>query len=224
MPDTSLSLKDKIIPAYARGYRELLGPMTSGFSPKEAREWFEERGVELKTEGDGRTFPVTDDSQTVIDCLLKEARIGGVELRKKCNVKKVSKLEDGRFQVRYSSGIGGEDGEVEDIFDSVVLATGSSKQGYLIARSLGHTIVPPVPSLFTLNCKEIAEVGQPFNGLAGTTTDDAVVCGEVGEGDDEKRRMLSYLSQRGPLLITHVGLPARLLSKLRRMARGSCTT
>jgi len=88
---------------YPRGAQALLGPF-SAFQPADTVAWFESRGVKLKTEADGRMFPVTDSSQTVIDCLLRAARNAGVELLANHSVERVSRTEQNGFNVELSRG------------------------------------------------------------------------------------------------------------------------
>lgn len=114
---------------FPRGERELLGPFQR-FGARDTVEWFESRGVKLKTESDGRMFPVTDSSQTIIDCLINAARNAGVKLATNCAVD------------HFPKGC-----------DRLLLATGGcrTEAGGKLAMSLGHTLVPPVPSLFTFH-------------------------------------------------------------------------
>jgi predicted Rossmann fold flavoprotein len=119
----------KLVQNYPRGSQELLGPFHR-FQPKDTIEWFESRGVPLKVEKDGRIFPVSDSSQSIIDCLLNEANSLGVEIHLK---KKIDFLAPG------------------ELCHKLLLATGSNPDGYTWAKKLGHTIQEPVPSLFTFN-------------------------------------------------------------------------
>ena len=104
-------------------------------------------------------FPITDSSQTIMDAIYKAAQQAGVDIWKNCPVTKIEH-KDGKFQVFYLQ-------ECME-FDSVILATGSSKIGYEIAQSLGHSIVDPVPSLFTLSSKShVSSENAIFHNLAG---------------------------------------------------------
>lgn len=169
---------------YPRGGRELVGPLTR-FGPREVAEWFEARGVRLKVEEDGRVFPATDDSQTIVDCLLRAAATAGVSLRTGCAVRHAGRAGEGGFEVALSSG--------ETVrADRLLIATGGTRgsAGPEIARSLGHTIMPPVPSLFTFRVddarlKDLAGVSVPRAGVEVAAT---------------------KLRANGPLLITHWGL------------------
>ncbi|MDX2472627.1 MAG: aminoacetone oxidase family FAD-binding enzyme, partial [Candidatus Krumholzibacteria bacterium] len=140
----------ELVTRYPRGGRELRGPFHS-FGPEQTIAWFAERGVELKTEPDGRMFPVTDRSRTIVECLREAAREAGVDVRTGVAVSLITPAPGG-FAV--------------DLIDSstlsakaVVLASGGQTSGgggggYDIAAALGHTIVPPVPSLFTFKISD----------------------------------------------------------------------
>ncbi|MFA5551258.1 MAG: NAD(P)/FAD-dependent oxidoreductase [Trueperaceae bacterium] len=179
-PDPALLVRH-----YPRGGRALRGPFTK-FGPRQTVEWFERRGVTLKTEADGRMFPTTDDSSTIIDCLTGAARAAGVELRTRAPVIAIEHGEaDGRagfrVQLRDGSAVAA---------DRVLLATGGAPAGYRWAQSLGHSVEPPVPSLFTFN------VDDPrLEGLAGVSVQHARVRVEGAKQAHE-----------GPILITHWGL------------------
>ncbi len=136
----------ELVKGYPRGAKELLGPFTR-FGPRETVDWFEEHGVRLKTEDDGRMFPVTDQSSTVVECLVgAEARAAGINLRLGANVKAIAATSTvaPRFEIELTDGS-------REGYDSVLLATGGNPAGYRLAASLGHAIVPCVPSLFTFN-------------------------------------------------------------------------
>ncbi|MGB5137108.1 MAG: aminoacetone oxidase family FAD-binding enzyme, partial [Candidatus Zixiibacteriota bacterium] len=137
---------DRLLLGYPRGNKELIGPFNR-FQSRDTVRWFESRGVKLKAEADGRMFPVTDSSATIIACLESSAQKAGVELHQHARVDEVKVTESGSFIVSLKDGVNHE-------FDRVLLATGSSPSGYKITQSLGHNIVPPVPSLFTFNVKD----------------------------------------------------------------------
>ena len=157
----------------------------------DAQNWFESQGVQLKTEPDGRMFPITDNSQTIMDAIQSAANTAGVCISTQCQVISVRKKkqspsekeEQGKeykdnndtdgFIISYRTSNGGnhhDHGIKEMECDGVILATGSSKWGYELAESLGHKIVQPVPSLFTLSSKEQvrSETGI-FHGLSGVS-------------------------------------------------------
>jgi len=150
-----------LIQNYPRGSKELLGPFHH-FGPKETVQWFEERGVVLKTEEDGRMFPVTDSSQTIINCLLAEAKKFNVDIRLEQQL--LSIQNKGRyFEIVCEN-------QPPLSADALILATGSHPQGYSFAKALGHTIVPPVPSLFTFNIPS-----SPLHNLAGIAFQDVKI-------------------------------------------------
>jgi len=181
---------------YPRGGRELLGPFHH-WGPAETLDWFAERGVALKTEPDGRMFPETDDSATIVDCLRQAARDAGVDILTRKTVTAIEK--DGEnFLVKTASG---------DLpCSAVLLATGGQTSadpgGFDIARSLGHTIVDPLPSLFTFRCSD-----PLLEGLPGVATEAVVEVSDRPRGRDDLR-------QGGPLLVTHRGLSGPAVLKL----------
>ena len=168
---------------YPRGERALIGALHR-FSPEDTVVWFERRRVQLKREEDGRIFPVTDSSATVIDCLMSEAKSAGVQLIARNGVEAAERCDDG-FIVRLTSG--------EFLpCDRLLLATGGARDvaGAVIARDLGHTIEPPVPSLFSLH------IATPWlRELPGVSVPDV-----------ELSVPGTSLRERGPLLITHNGV------------------
>ncbi|MFP4597615.1 MAG: NAD(P)/FAD-dependent oxidoreductase [Persicimonas sp.] len=186
---------------YPRGHLELIGPLHH-FGVRETVRWFEERGVELKTESDGRMFPTTDDSQTIIDCLRGAADEAGVELRTKAAVKDIrrlpraNQLENDR-QPAFELIMG--DGEPLRA-RKLLLATGGtrSSSGARLAATLDHQLVPAVPSLFTFHIDD-----PRLDGLQGLSVEHAQVQVQ-GEG----------LDSDGPLLITHWGLSGPAVLKL----------
>lgn len=173
---------------YPRGTRELLGPF-SRFGPRQVIAWFEGRGVELKVEEDGRMFPTTDSSQTIIDCLTSAAEAAGVQVRRNAAVKALTN-EGECWQVTTA-------GEVITA-DAVLLATGSGKSGHALAAHLGHTVVPPVPSLFTFT------IPEPWiKELAGLSVENVHLT---------LLDLTEEITTTGPLLCTHWGFsgPAAL--------------
>lgn len=179
----------ELVKNYPRGYKELRGPFTR-FQPKDTIEWFESRGVKLKVEDDGRMFPTTDDSETIINCLMSEARKLKVEVQTERNVKAITRENEG-FKVMLAN---------DETLDCrcVLLAAGGNKNGYDLAAKLGHSIVAPVPSLFTFNVPS-----SPLLDLAGIAVENA-------EATIENTK----LRQKGPLLITHWGFSGPAILKL----------
>jgi predicted Rossmann fold flavoprotein len=177
---------------FPRGGQALIGPFQR-FQARDTVEWFEVRGVKLKTEVDGRMFPVTDSSRTVIDCLVDAARKAGVKLVAGRGVEEVRKGAAGQFQLKLSNG---------EILECarLLLATGGCRTAAMgrLAESLGHTLEPPVPSLFTFH------IELPWlRSLAGVSVEDveAAVPG-------------TKLRERGPLLVTHWGLSGPVILRL----------
>lgn len=181
-----------LVQSYPRGAKALRGAFTR-FQPRDTIAWFESHGVSLKTESDGRMFPVTDDARTIADCLIQAAINLGVEIHTRSPVLGVN-TEDRQFRVQVKSG----QELVEMRGDRLLLATGSHPSGYQLAQRLGHTLVPPVPSLFTFKINDSA-----LRELSGISVTEARV-----ELPDLK------LSQTGPVLITHWGFSGPAILKL----------
>ena len=154
--------------------------------------WFEERGVKLKTEKDGRMFPVTDSSQTIINCLLNEAQQYGVKILMKTEVKTIVK-EEHSFKLEISN-------DESLTADYVCIASGGFPKASMFEwlTKLGHSVEEPVPSLFTFNMPQ-----HPITKLMGVSVPNATV-----------RVIGAKLIQLGPLLITHWGLSGPAILKL----------
>jgi predicted Rossmann fold flavoprotein len=175
---------------FPRGERELIG-LFQRFQTRDTIEWFESRGVKLKTEADGRMFPTTDSSQTIIDCLLREAKKAGVQLCTNRGVEHAVHVDSG-FELTLSNG---ETMRCERL----LLATGGPRTPALarLAVKLGHTLEPPVPSLFTFHIdspwlRELAGVAvEAFVSVPGT-----------------------QLHEQCPMLITHWGLSGPAILRL----------
>lgn len=186
----------RLVEHYPRGGKALRGAFTR-FQPKDTVQWYESRGVKLKTEADGRIFPVTDDSQTIINCLMQAADKAGVKLLTGTGVKTVKQFDDEEnksyFQVELKNG-------KELKCDRLLIATGSNPLGYRWAKNLGHKIEPAVPSLFTFNVRD-----PRLQGLAGVSVNNAQV--KLGTGKHK-------IEQAGALLITHWGVSGPVILKL----------
>ena len=131
-----------LVQNYPRGGKALRGAFTR-FQPQDTITWFEDRGVKLKAEANGRMFPVTDNSETIVNCLLDEAKKAQIALRTSTVVKSVRKTGKG-FEIGLKTG--------KILYcDRLLIATGSNPQGLKIAKNLGHKIISTVPSLFTFN-------------------------------------------------------------------------
>jgi predicted Rossmann fold flavoprotein len=171
----------ELIKYYPRGGKELLSPFHR-FSSGNIIEWFERHGVKLKTEPDGRIFPVSDDSQTIVDCLNNTVQKAGIKVLKQNGVTKIQKDAKGDWIITTS--------EKEFHVNAVIICSGSSGSVWKMIESIGHTIEPPVPSLFTfiINDKRIKNIP----GISVKNTDIKI------EG--------TKLKSVGPILITHWGM------------------
>lgn len=181
-------IPQELVLNYPRGEKELLGPFHQ-FMTGDTIDWFEKRGVPLKIEDDGRMFPITDSSQTIVDCFLKEVKKHKVEVLINHSVKSIKKKSDS-FEIETTEGI----------FTSkkVLIATGSNPKIWKLLEDLGHTISNPVPSLFTFNIKD-----QRIQDIPGVVVNNVSV-----------NVVDSHLESSGPLLITHWGMSAPAILKL----------
>ena len=181
-------IRQELILNYPRGEKELLGPFHQ-FMTGDTIEWFEKRGVPLKIEEDGRMFPESNSSQTIIDCFLNEAKKHQVDVLYNHAVKSIHK-EDNLWELETSQGV--------FLTKKLVIATGSNPKIWKLLEDLNHTISQPVPSLFTFNIKDHRIMDIP-----------GVVAQNV-----EVKVLGTNLWSEGPLLITHVGLSAPAILKL----------
>ena len=173
---------------YPRGQKELKGPFHS-FMTGDTMAWFEYRGVPLKIEDDGRVFPVSNSSQTIIDCFLKQSQKYDIKLKKNHAVRSIGQTGDS-WAVETT----------KEVFycKKLMIATGSNPKIWQMLQSLGHNISPAVPSLFTF------DIDDPrLKDIPGVVAKDVAV--EV---------MGTSLHSEGPLLITHSGLSAPSILKL----------
>jgi len=177
---------------YPRGERALLGPFHA-FQASDTVAWFEKRGVKLKTESDGRMFPVTDSSETIVNCLLRAANDSGVTLRTHCGVTQVAKLSNGAFELKLTDGMSMQ-------CEHLLLATGGCRAASAgaLAVSLGHTLAAPVPSLFTFH------IDMPWvRELSGVSVP-SVAASVPG----------TKLRERGDILLTHWGVSGPVVLRL----------
>jgi hypothetical protein len=174
---------------YPRGKKELVGPFHS-FQCGDTFDWFEKRGVSLKIEDDGRVFPNTDSSQTIIDCFLKEAKEKNIKIELQTGIQKL--VPNGNEWHVVTSN--------NDIIpcNYVIMAAGSSPQIWEMLQELGVKMIHQVPSLFTFNIKD-----SRIEGLAGLST-------KYAEVSIPSIKMESD----GPMLITHWGLSGPGILKL----------
>ena len=168
-----------LVKFYPRGERELKGPFNQ-FCSGDTIEWFEKHGVELKIEEDGRMFPVSDSSETIIDCFMDAVKKLKIDVLTNHSVQELYKTET-HWKVTTT----------QDVFtcEKVVMATGSNPKIWELLQNLGHSIEEPVPSLFTFNVKDVR-----IKELMGISTPATV------------KVKKSKLEASGPLLITHWGL------------------
>lgn len=173
---------------YPRGERELRGPFHT-FCSGDVIEWFENNGVELKIEEDGRMFPVTDSSQTIIDCFLDLAKENQIKVNTSCSVQAISQSDESWILETTQGTLSCE---------NLVMATGSNPKIWEMLTGLGHQIVSPVPSLFTFNIKDTR-----IKDLMGISVPNVTL--KVKE---------TKLKSNGPLLITHWGLSGPAILRL----------
>jgi len=178
----------ELIQFYPRGNKELLSVFTK-FQPGDTMEWFENRKISLKIENDNRIFPESNSSQTIINTFLNEIQKKNVEVKTKCSVKEIEKLDE-KYLVKTSLG----DFEA----DFVIYTTGSSPKSLKMIENLGHKIIDLVPSLFTFNIKD-----PLLKDLLGTSF-------EMAETSIPKLKT----EESGPLLITHWGLSGPAILKI----------
>ncbi|MEN8853023.1 MAG: NAD(P)/FAD-dependent oxidoreductase [Candidatus Arcticimaribacter sp.] len=182
-----------LIQAYPRGGKQLKSIFHS-FQPKDTIAWFNARGVTLKTEKDGRMFPVTDDSQTIIDCLESACDKLGIQRQLNSGVEKISCKEE-QWTLQFKNG------SIQ--CDAVIITTGGSPKakGFDWLANLDHSIIPPVPSLFTFNMPK-----EDITQLMGVVAKKAKV-----------HIIGSKIKTEGPLLITHWGMSGPAILKASSM-------
>lgn len=179
----------QLVKNYPRGEKALRGALFK-FGPKETIQWFLKRGVTLKTEADGRMFPITDSSLTIIHCLTSAAKKIGVILKNETSVQAINQVNN-EFYLTLAN---------EEIIkcDKLLIATGNSQKIHEMVKTLGHTVVPHVPSLFTFNVPN-----SPLSSLSGIAVQKVKL-----KIEGEK------LEQIGPLLITHFGFSGPAVLRL----------
>ncbi|HTB30400.1 MAG TPA: NAD(P)/FAD-dependent oxidoreductase [Bacteroidia bacterium] len=180
----------QLVKFYPRGEKQLKKAFAQ-FTTTDTVNWFESRKVKLKTEEDGRMFPVTDSSQTIINCLMREVQKLDITIHQHQAIMGIEK-ENNKFKLALREGI--------VYADKVIIASGGSPKddGFNWLKKLGHTIEPPVPSLFTFNMPT-----EPVKTLMGVSVESATV-----------RIMGTKLKSEGPLLITHWGMSGPAILKL----------
>ncbi len=182
----------ELVKRYPRGSQAMIGALHR-FQATDTVAWFKAHGVELKTEPDGRMFPTTDTSQTIVDCLMGAASAAGVTLRENHGVVGVARRGGEGFELTFSNG-------GKECCDKLLLATGGCRTAALgrLAAGLGHSLEAPVPSLFALDV-----TGEGLRSLAGVAVDPVQVS-VAG----------TPLRERGALLITHRGVSGPAILRL----------
>ena len=178
----------ELVTFYPRGEKELLGPFHQ-FMTGDTFEWFSSHGIPLKIESDQRVFPESNTSQTIIDCFLEKTSTLEIPVFKNYGVTSVTRHGD-QWMVNTK--------EEQFVCDALVIAAGSSKQVWKLSKSLGHSVVDPVPSLFTFNIKD-----DRIQGLLGISVPQATV-----------KLSNTSLEATGPLLITHWGMSGPAVLRL----------
>ncbi|WP_452232396.1 NAD(P)/FAD-dependent oxidoreductase [Lacinutrix sp. MEBiC02595] len=181
-------IPQELVLNYPRGEKELLGPFHK-FMTGDTIAWFEERGVALKIEEDGRMFPESNTSQTIIDCFLNETKKHQVEVLYSQTVKSIIKDENSWTVITQAEEFSAK---------KILVATGSSPKMWKLMETLDHKVILPVPSLFTFNIKD--KRIQDIPGVVAQNVEIQVVG--------------TQLFSEGPLLITHVGMSAPSILKL----------
>ena len=181
---------------YPRGGIKLLESFNR-FAAGDVFDWFEKRGLNLKIEADNRVFPVSDSSLDVISCLKKNAINKGVEISTKFFVKEILKTSDNLFTIFNSE-------KISIIAKNIILSTGGHPSGHKLAKNFGHSIIRPVPSLFTFSTKE-----KKLNECSGVS---------IKNIDIEIQLNNKSFKNRGDLLITHWGFSGPAVLKLSSIA------
>jgi len=181
-------IPDELVLNYPRGKKELRGPFHN-YMTGDTMQWFEDRGVPLKIEEDGRVFPVSNSSQTIIDCFLEEIKTHQIEVLLNHSVQGI-KYENDTWELETTKGVFGA--------PKLLIATGSNPKIWKLLEFLGHQVIAPVPSLFTFNIKDSRLKTIP--GVVATDVRISV--------------LNSHLESEGPLLVTHTGLSAPSILKL----------
>jgi predicted Rossmann fold flavoprotein len=181
----------QLVKYYPRGEKELRNAF-SRFSVTDTINWFKQRGVELKTEADGRMFPISNNSETIVNCLIQEAEKENVHLKLNVDIREIIYNKDKTFTLKANGG-----GSFE--CNKLIIATGGNpkEEAYDWLKKLGHTIIKPVPSLFTFNIPN-----NPITQLMGIAVQQAKV-----------KIAGTKLETEGPLLITHWGMSGPAILK-----------
>jgi predicted Rossmann fold flavoprotein len=203
---------NQLVKNYPRGQKELLGPFYS-YGSGDTVAFFEERGIPLKIEPDGRMFPQSNSSQTIIDCFVGETERLGIQVLRNSAVtdiapiQPVAELPEGGWSVQ----------SIRNTYRTkkLLVASGSNPKIWKLLEGLGHTIVPPVPSLFTFNIQDDRIAGIP--GVSTEAKVTVIAKRTTGIGPLQSLKSSSnpiLLESEGPLLITHWGMSGPAILKL----------
>lgn len=178
----------ELIKNYPRGYKELLSPFYS-FGPQETIEWFAQKNIKIITEPDGRMFPASNSSQTIIDCFWDTAKSLEIEILTQNNVQKIFKNQENNWEI-YT---------IDKKFkaENILVATGSNPKIWSLFQEMNHEIIPPVPSLFSFNINDFK-----LQSLMGVSCNVSLSIKET------------KLISNGQMLITHWGLSGPAILKL----------
>ncbi len=190
--------------AYPRGGKALKKAFKT-FHTKHTMEWFEKRGVALMTQEDNCVFPVSQDSQSIIDCLLKETRHKNITVATGQGIQQLNPLEDGKIELTFAKA-----DHAPQIFDKVIVATGGSptRKGLHWLEYLGHQIEDPVPSLFTFNMPQ-----EPIRKLMGIVAEKALVSVQGTKLRTDGPLLITHWGMSGPAILKSSAFGARLLSE-----------
>lgn len=184
----------QLVKNYPRGEKELM-QVFSRFAVEDTIKWFKEQGVELRTEADGRMFPVSNSSETIANCFLGLAKKLKIQIITQCDVQKITK--NGQFEIKTNKG--------DFVADALICSMGGNNksEGYKLIKELGHNIISPIPSLFTINLP-----GEEIKSeLQGVAVKEATVSIEK-----------TKFNYTGPVLVTHWGLSGPAVLKLSAFA------
>ena len=177
--------------AYPRGGKELKN-IFYRFGPQDTKNWFKDREVSLKAEPDGRVFPVSNNSQTIIDCLMEECEKKEISIKYKKSVKSLKKIQS-KWALSFN------DSHITNHYDSVIIASGGSPKlkGFEWLKNIGHSIITPIPSLFTFNMPN-----ESIIDLMGLVVKDVKI-----------KISGTKIETIGPVLITHWGMSGPVILK-----------
>ena len=188
---------EELIKNYPRGEKELLSAFYQ-FQPKDMIEWLKKRGVKTKTEADGRMFPISDDSQTIIDCFLSETRKLNIDIKKGYAVEKlIPPTEIDNSNQKWKIQIKNKENLEADV---LIVSTGSQPKSWKMLTDIGHSISNPVPSLFTMDIKNDVRLKD----MAGVSVNNGTVWAK-----DTR-----LTTENGAVLVTHWGLSAPAVLRL----------